>query len=75
MLKLNIKKLLKNNNKTIYWLHKELGISYIGTKKLVNGKVEIINFEDIEKLCTLFSCTPNELFTFAKKTESKKVIL
>ncbi len=69
MIKLNLQELLRDNNKTTYWLYKQLGLSYNSTKRLINGQSKAINFKNIEKLCSLFNCTPNELFTLIRRTK------
>lgn len=62
MIKLNILKLLYNKNKTKYWLYKQLGMSYGNFIKMVNNETKMIKLENIEALCQILECTPNELF-------------
>lgn len=62
MVKLNVLELLEKNNKTKYWLYKQLGMSYQNFNKMVNNETKSIRYENIETLCLLFNCTPNELF-------------
>ena len=64
MIKLRIDKLLHRDNKTIYWLAKETGMSYANTKRIVDGDTNTIRLENIEKFCKIFNVTPNELFEF-----------
>ncbi|MBQ8181497.1 MAG: helix-turn-helix transcriptional regulator [Ruminococcus sp.] len=62
MIKLNILKLLYNKNKTKYWLYKQLGMSYGNFIKMVNNETKMIKLENIEALCQILECTPNDLF-------------
>ena len=62
MIKLNVLKLLEKNNKTKYWLYKQLGMSYQNFNKMINNETKSIRYENIETLCLLLQCTPNELF-------------
>jgi len=62
MIKLRVLELLKKNNKTKYWLYKQLGMSYQNFNKMVNNETKSIRYENIETLCLLFNCTPNDLF-------------
>ncbi len=62
MIKLNVLKLLEQNKKTKYWLYKQLGMSYQNFSKMVNNQTKSIRYENIETLCLLFDCTPNDLF-------------
>ena len=62
MIKLKVLELLQKNGKTKYWLYKQLGMSYQNFNKMVNNETKSIRYENIETLCLLFNCTPNELF-------------
>ncbi|MBQ3110229.1 MAG: helix-turn-helix transcriptional regulator [Clostridia bacterium] len=62
MIKLRVLELLEKNGKTKYWLYKQLGMSYQNFSKMVNNETKSIRYENIETLCLLFNCTPNELF-------------
>ena len=61
MIKLNVLSLLEKNNKTKYWLYKQLGMSYQNFSKMINNQTKSIRNENIETMCQLFNCTPNEL--------------
>ena len=62
MLKLNIIELLEKNGKTKYWLYKQLGMSYQNFTKMINQETKSIRYENIETLCLLLNCTPDDLF-------------
>ncbi|MBQ3549666.1 MAG: helix-turn-helix transcriptional regulator [Clostridia bacterium] len=62
MIRLRAKELLEKNGKTKYWLYKQLGMSYQNFSKMINNETKSIRYENIETLCLLFSCTPNDLF-------------
>lgn len=62
MIKLDVLNLLKKKGKTKYWLYKQLGMSYQNFNKMVNNETKSIRYENIETLCLLLECTPNELF-------------
>ena len=66
MVKLDVLNLLKKNNKTKYWLYKQLGMSYQNFNKMINNETKSIRYENIETLCLLFECTPNDLFKFTE---------
>ena len=66
---LNIKKLMEEKNKTKYWLVKKLETDYRYVTKLIESETKSINFEMIGKLCTLFECTPNDLFVIKKRDD------
>lgn len=62
MIKLDVLNLLEKKGKTKYWLYKQLGMSYQNFNKMVNNETKSIRYENIETLCLLLECTPNELF-------------
>lgn len=62
MIRLDILSLLEKNGKTRYWLYKQLGMSYQNFSKMINNQTKSIRYENIETLCLLLNCTPNELF-------------
>ncbi len=67
MIKLRVKDLLKENNKTKYWLYKQMGMSYQNFSKMISNETKSIRYENIETLCLIFNCTPNELFEFTEQ--------
>ena len=67
MIKLNVLELLEKKGKTKYWLYKQLGMSYQNFNKMVNNETKSIRYENIETICLLLDCTPNELFTITEE--------
>ena len=61
-MELRILDILKEKNKTKYWLYIQLGLSYQNFSNLVNNKTSSIKFENIKALCDILECTPNDLF-------------
>lgn len=64
MIRLNALKLLEEQGKTRYWLYKQLGMSYQNFKNMVENETKSIRYENIEAMCQLLECTPNDLFVF-----------
>lgn len=66
MLQLNIDNLLKKKNKSKYWLFNQLNslspISYTNFLNIVDNRTKSIKYENIEKLCNILECEPNDLF-------------
>ncbi len=62
MIKLKVLELLEKKGYTKYWLYKQLGMSYQNFNKMVNNQTKSIRYENIETICLLLECTPNELF-------------
>lgn len=62
MIKLNVLSLLEARGKSKYWLYKQLGMSYQNFSRMVNNQTKSIRYDNIEAMCLLLNCTPNELF-------------
>lgn len=62
MIKLDVLNLLEKNGKTKYWLYKQLGMSYQNFSRMINNETKSIQYENIDALCQIFNCAPNELF-------------
>ncbi|MEM1485423.1 helix-turn-helix transcriptional regulator [Oscillospiraceae bacterium PP1C4] len=72
MLKLNVLALLNEAGKTKYWLNKQLGMGYTNFKKMVNNETKSISFENLEAMCYIFNCTPNDLLVFVDDEQEEK---
>ncbi len=66
MIRLNALELLAKKGRTKYWLYRQLGMSYQIFNKMMNNETRSIRYENIETLCLLLECTPNELFLFTE---------
>lgn len=66
MIKLNALELLQKRGKTKYWLYKQLGMSYQNFNKMINNETKSLQYENIEALCLLLDCTPNELLIISE---------
>ena len=62
MLSLKINKVLKQQEKTMYWLSKQTGIAHNNINKICNGETSIIRFDTLEKICKVLDCSINDLF-------------
>ena len=64
MIKLRVSEILKEKEKTNYWLYKKMGMSYQNFMKMINNKTKSIQYANIEALCVILECEPNDLFLF-----------
>ena len=67
MLTLEVLPLLERKGKTKYWLYRQLGMSYQNFSRMVNNQTRSIRYENIEALCQILECTPNELFRLSEE--------
>lgn len=55
------------SNEVLFWfphtgLHIQLGLSYQNFNRPVNNQTSAIKYENMEALCNILECTPNDLF-------------
>ena len=62
MINMNVQKLLDEQNKTRYWLVKQMQTTYKTVNKICDNTLTGLQLETIEKLCQILNCTPNDLF-------------
>ena len=62
MIQLDVLRLLEERGKSRYWLYKQLGMSYQNFNRMVRNETRSIRYENIEALCQILECTPNDLF-------------
>ena len=67
MIRLDVLRILEEQGKTKYWLYKQLGMSYQNFSKMFNQETKSIRYENIETICLLLHCTPNDLFTITEE--------
>lgn len=67
MVKLCVLELLEKEGKTKYWLNKQLGMSYQNFNRMVNNQTKSISYSNIDAMCAIFSCSPNDLFEFTEE--------
>ena len=61
-MRFRILEILKEQKRTKYWLYIRLGLSYQNFNRLVNNQTTSIKLANLESLCEILNCTPNELF-------------
>ena len=62
MVKLRAAEILREKGKTNYWLYKQMGMSYQNFTRMIKNETKSIQYSNIEALCTILECKPNDLF-------------
>jgi putative transcriptional regulator len=65
-MQININSILASQNKTVFYLSKEIDCDYHSLLKLCNGETSSVSFNILEKLCLSLDCFPNDLFIIEK---------
>ena len=71
MLKIRINELLKEREKTLYWLGKQTGIRYATLLKMRQGKTTRIDLSALEAICRTLQCEPGDLLELKPKLKRK----
>nr|WP_243155473.1 helix-turn-helix transcriptional regulator [Pseudoflavonifractor sp. SW1122] len=64
---MDVLRILEKQGRTKYWLYKQLGMSYQNFNRMVNNETKSIRYENIETMCLLLNCTPNDLFVITEE--------
>ena len=67
LVKVNIKELLDERDKSLYWLAKSSGLAYASLHNLVNGKTSSIAFETLERLCDVLDCDVCDIIEYVRE--------
>ncbi len=62
MVYLKVDKLLQKEQKSKYWLVKNMEGNYRTVNNMIEKETISIRFDTIDKLCKIFNCTPGDLF-------------
>ena len=63
MARLRLQELLQEQGKSRYWLFQQLNMSYQSYRRMLENETKSIRKENIEALCQIFGCSPNDLFS------------
>ena len=66
MIRLRIKEILAEKNKTKYWLYNQMNLSYQNFNRMINNETKAIKYENLELLCEILNCTPNDIFEISQ---------
>ena len=64
MLRLRILEILTEQNHTMYWLYKQMDLSYQNFNRMITNQTSSIRFDNLEKLCQILNCSLDELFEY-----------
>ena len=72
MLTVKIDVLLKQRNRSFYWLAKETGVSHTTLWRLKKDKAQGITFNTLERICQTLKCQPGDVLRVQREKEKKK---
>lgn len=62
MVRLRVLEILEEQNRTKYWLFKQMDLSYQNFNRMVTNQTSSIRFENLDTLSTILNCTVGDLF-------------
>lgn len=62
MIQLRVLEILNERHLSRYWLYTRMGMSYKNFDNMIQNRTKAIRYENIEKMCYILECTPNDLF-------------
>ena len=72
IIKVQIDEVLKEHERSFYWLSKQTGISHTTLWRLKKGKALGINFATLEKICQALECEPGDILKLEDSKKTKK---
>lgn len=72
IIRIRIDELLKEHERTFYWLAKETGVSHTTLWRLKKDKAQGITFNTLERVCEALSCQPGDVLTLGRSKANKK---
>jgi putative transcriptional regulator len=73
IIRIRIDELLKEHERTFYWLAKETGVSHTTLWRLKKDKAQGITFNTLERVCEALSCQPGDVLTLGRSKGNKKL--
>jgi len=72
MIRVQIDKLLRERERSFYWLAKETGVSHTTLWRLKKDKAQGITFNTLQRICEALKCQPGDVLKLGRKQSSKR---
>ena len=72
MIKLRVKQLLADRERSLYWLMKETGIRYATLLKMRDGTTARIDLPALEAICRALEVEPGQILVLQPKLKKKR---
>jgi putative transcriptional regulator len=73
IIRIRIDELLKEHQRTFYWLAKETGVSHTTLWRLKKDKAQGITFNTLERICKALQCQPGDVLTLGRSRRIRKI--
>lgn len=72
MIRIRIDELLKQQERSFYWLAKATGVSHTTLWRLKKDKAQGITFNTLERICKALKCQPGDVLTVGRVKGTRK---
>ena len=72
MIRVQIDDLLRERERSFYWLAKETGVSHTTLWRLKKDKAQGITFNTLETICQTLKCQPGDVLKLGRPKKTKK---
>jgi len=72
MIRIRIDELLKQHERSFYWLAKETGVSHTTLWRLKKDKAQGITFNTLERICHTLKCQPGDVLRMGRNGKKKR---
>jgi putative transcriptional regulator len=66
MIRVQIDDLLREQQRSFYWLAKETGVSHTTLWRLKKDRAQGITFNTLQKICDALNCQPGDVIRFSR---------
>jgi len=73
VIEVRLEELLRQHNKSRYWLAKTTGLSQATISKLFKKQRTGIDFATLNAICKAFDCQPSEFLAYVKDEENGEI--
>jgi putative transcriptional regulator len=73
LIRIRIDELLKEHERTFYWLAKETGVSHTTLWRLKKDRAQGITFNTLARVCAALACQPGDVLRLGPAKKSKKL--
>ena len=72
VIKVKILELLKDQEKSRYWLAKQTGMTQLAISNLAKGKTQRIDFTSLDAICRELGCQPGDILAYVEEKQTNK---
>lgn len=72
MIQIQLKRVLKNRKRSMYWLAGAIDAHYPSVYRLAEGQVALVNLATLDRICEALECDVNDILVRVSRKRGKK---